>query len=388
MDPLTIICLIGLSIAISFQILNPLLSIYAKEYLSATIPEIGVIISAFFIAAAISKLPMGLFIRGKKTVLALITGLFLISIIPFFYIVLPIPYLLALLRAIHGLGSAMYVTSALTFTALIVNPESRDLALAKYTAFVSIGLAIGPTLGSFCVTLLGVKGTIAFSIIPALFAFLLSFHFLRNPIAHRISINDNEKFNFKVFVKVLSNKAFNVAFFSYFAFSFIYGLILAYAPIYVKESFGFMDKEVALLFFEYFIFTMLARLLLSKAIDFLGRNRLLLVGLMNSVLATLTIGLAKIPWAFILIFGLFGLSHGIVYPTAAMIVAKAVKPEELFLTNSLYLLAFDLGGSIGPILMAPLATSFGIQIALTISSLLPISAIITLISNKEIFKKL
>jgi hypothetical protein len=76
MKPLTVICLIGLSIAISFQISSPLLSIYAKEYLNATIPEIGVIVSAFFMASAFSKLPIGIFIRSKATSLALIVGLF------------------------------------------------------------------------------------------------------------------------------------------------------------------------------------------------------------------------------------------------------------------------------------------------------------------------
>jgi MFS family permease len=67
MKPLTAICLIGLSAAISFQISSPLLSIYAKEYLNATIPEIGVIVSAFFLASAFSKLPIGIFIRSKAT---------------------------------------------------------------------------------------------------------------------------------------------------------------------------------------------------------------------------------------------------------------------------------------------------------------------------------
>ena len=386
MKPLTAICLIGLSAAISFQISSPLLSIYAKEYLNATIPEIGVIVSAFFLASAFSKLPIGIFIRSKATSLVLIVGLFLIFIMPLFYVNLSSPYLLALSRAVHGLGSTMYVTSALTLTALIVNPKSRDSALAKYTAFVSIGLAIGPTVGSFLVMMLGVKGTIAFSIIPALFAFLLSINFLKNPLVYKIDVNDDHKLSHKAFIKVLSNKTFNVAFFSYFAFSFIYGLILAYAPIYVKESFGLEDRELTLLFFEYFTFTALARVLLSRTIDILGKDKLLLIGLINSALAVLAIGLIKFRWAFITAFGLLGMSHGIVYPTAAMIVAKAVNPEELFLTNSLYLSAFDIGGGIGPIAIAPLATMLGIPIALAVSSLLPISAIMILINYEKFLK--
>ncbi|MEM2896828.1 MAG: MFS transporter [Candidatus Bathyarchaeia archaeon] len=387
MRPLTIVCLIGLSAAISFQISSPLLSIYAKEYLNASIPEVGIIVSAFFIASAFSKLPIGMLVRSRATVLALMIGLFLVAIMPFFYVNLSAPYLLAFSRAVHGLGSAMYVTSALTFTALIVSPESRDSALAKYTAFVSVGLAFGPIVGSFCVTLLGVKGTIAFSIIPALLAFFLSTRFFKNPLTYKISIDD-EKFSRRVFIKVLSNKAFEMAFFSYFAFSFIYSLTLAYVPIYAKESFGLGDREITLLFFEYFAFTALARALLNRAIDFFGRSKLLLIGLMNATLATLAIGLANVQWIFFFAFGLFGISHGIVYPTAAMIVAKAVKPEELFFTNSLYLSAFDLGGGFGPIAMAPLATKLGIPIALAISSLLPISAIIVLINCKRVFEKL
>ncbi|MEM3653990.1 MAG: MFS transporter, partial [Candidatus Bathyarchaeia archaeon] len=190
MKPSTAICLIGLSVAISFQISSPLLSIYAKEYLNATIPEIGIIISAFFIASAFSKLPIGIFIRGKAVLSALITGLLLIFIVPIFYVNLSKPYLLALLRIMHGLGSTMYVTSALTLSALIVNPESRDSALANYTASVSIGLAIGPTMGSFFVMSLGVKRTIAFSSIPAFFAFLLSIVFFKKQLVYKIDKKD------------------------------------------------------------------------------------------------------------------------------------------------------------------------------------------------------
>ncbi|MEM3754838.1 MAG: MFS transporter, partial [Candidatus Bathyarchaeia archaeon] len=272
-------------------------------------------------------------------------------------------------------------------SALIVNPESRDSALANYTASVSIGLAIGPTMGSFFVMSLGVKRTIAFSSIPAFFAFLLSIVFFKKQLVYKIDKKDY-KLSYKTFIKVLLNKTFNMAFFSYFAFSFIYGLIIAYVPIYMKESFSFEDKEVTMLFFEYFMFTALARVLLNKAMDILGKHRLLLIGLINSALATLAIGLINFRWAFIFAFGLLGISHGIVYPTAAMIVAKATKPEELFLTNSLYLSAFDIGGGVGPIAIAPLATMLGIPIALAISSLLPILAIMILINYKKVFQEL
>ena len=82
-----------------------------------------------------------------------------------------------------------------------------------------------------------------------------------------------------------------------------------------------------------------------------------------------SMSLAGSPVAFALAFVLLGIPLGAIYPTSAMIVAGVVGSQELLLANSIFLSAFDLGATMGPVSASVLAENHGIPYALSVSSI-------------------
>ncbi len=70
-----------------------------------------------------------------------------------------------------------------------------------------------------------------------------------------------------------------------------------------------------------------------------------------------------------------GLSHGIVFPSGAITVMRSVPQSNLILANSVYLLAFDMGGFVGPLIASVIVSGFNIHLALSWISIFPLAAL-------------
>ena len=173
----------------------------------------------------------------------------------------------------------------------------------------------------------------------------------------------------KNLVAVFSNGLFRRAFLAFLAWSFLFGVILAYAPLYAHKSFGFPDEQITALFFGYFAFTSGVRLFMNKLTRRFSKEKLLVSSLLGGTVMTLLMALGGSPATFAVAFVLLGVAQGIVYPTSAMIVAGAFGLEELLSANSIYLSASDLGQTLGPVFASVLAENYGIPYALSISSI-------------------
>ncbi len=96
---------------------------------------------------------------------------------------------------------------------------------------------------------------------------------------------------------------------------------------------------------------------------------MLVSGLVGATLITFIMTLSGSPMVFALAFVFLGISYGVIYPTSAMMIADSVSSEELLMANSIFLSAFDLGATLGPVLVSVVAEGYGIVSALSISSI-------------------
>jgi ACS family hexuronate transporter-like MFS transporter len=127
------------------------------------------------------------------------------------------------------------------------------------------------------------------------------------------------------------------------------------------------EGQVALFIFGYNFIVMLGRLLLIRILGRVRKEMILVIGLINGICMLTVMTLSDSYILFFLAFCLLGLSHGIVYPAGTMMIAESTDRNGLSLTNSIYMVGWDIGNTLGPTVSAPIAQSFGTEASFIIA---------------------
>lgn len=393
LSPFAIICLIQFFAVSSFSLISPILSMYAKDFINASIIEIGIITSIFFIASSSIKLPLGILGGGRRTPLLFSISLFFLMSVPFTYVLVDSWIGLALIRLIHGIAFALVITISFILIPLTVREHLRHQAIATSSVLAGIGLLTGSGVGTLIVafgdlryvfylaSILGVPGFIFGSVFSYRLYSIESRWILLFDKGRGLDLREK-------LVSVISNKAFLVSFFACFSYFFVLGTVLAYAPLHVKYGLGLPYYIVTAMFFGLYITTTLTRLSLGKLISnrIMSKGSLVLLAVLLSIILIAIAVLSNYSYLFILGIILFGISQGIILPVGAMVVSESVRPTEHVLANSFYLVAWDIGFALGPVLTSSIANTLGILTALGASTLLPAISVILILFTKRTLK--
>jgi len=371
------ICLISFFSVSSFSLVSPILSLYAKDFAKATIFEVGIITSAFFVASTSVKIPLGILGGGRRTPFTFALSLLLLMILPYSYTLAETSIGLALVRMAHGVAFALSVTVSLILTPLTVPEQVRNRAVATYSVVTGIGLVTGSAAGTLSVVVWGLRS--GFYVASGLAApgFILGYEFTRRlySIEKRwMLLNRPIKIDlYGKVCRVIKNKIFLASFFACLAYFFTFGAVLAYVPLYASQNLQLPYYSIAAIFFGCYAATTVTRLPLNSLISKrrFSKEMLMFSAQVLSVALISYACLAAHQTLFALAIVLFGVPQGIIYPVGAMIASESVSPSEHVLANSLYLVAWDLGLALGPALTSTIASTSGILSALAASSTLP-----------------
>ena len=296
-------CLIGFSYIASASIIAPILSIYIKDVMKAPVEAVGLVTSAFFISSALAKLILGFFAGGKRTVSFLLVAFIIFSACPALYPFTKDSSVLVLIRAVQGFSFAFIGTASLILAALTIPSLERDKGVGVYTAFLSMGLLAGPLITTFSIPFFGVSNSFFFAAIIGMVgiyaAYILNREFSRiekdwQVIGIKIK---RESLKSKISA-IMRNKMFTIAFIGNFAFFTLFGVILAYAPLYAKETLNLNDELVSVNFLIYYIATAITRLNVAKIIQKIDKDNLLLLGTAISALSSLSLAYSQSIYIF------------------------------------------------------------------------------------------
>lgn len=375
-----ILSVMGFTVSTSNLMLNPIISVYAKEYVGASITEVGLIVSAFSMISMFSRPLMGFYVTGKRILWMPILGLFLMVISPFAMAFVATPLGLVFCRLIQGLGNALIWAPCMTMVAMISSQDKRNENIGRYTTITSVGMTFGPTIGALSDTILGMRNTFLFASIIALTGFLSSAWLIQK----RNSLfgdddgtqESGHRFSSTSLKEILSNRTVRRAFVPYLANSFVYSILVAYGTIYAKDNLKISGNLIPLLFVGYNGFVLATRFFLGKLANYVDMKRILTIALVNTICMIIFISLGNTV-IFIIAFALLGISHGIIYPIGAMLVAESVDSKNLGIANALYMTMWDIGNFVGPTISSQVITvSNNIPTALLSSTLLPIIGLI------------
>jgi len=373
----------GFSYIASSSVIAPILSIYVKD-LNASIEMVGLVTAMFFIASAVAKFSLGVFAGGKKTITFLLVAFAVFSICPALYPLTDSITMLIVLRAAQGFAYAFIGTASLILAALTISSIERDKGVGTYTASLSLGLLAGPAITTFSIPLFGVQNTFYFACLMGFIGTFAAF-FLNKKIS---SIEKNwqiigtavsrEALKSKISA-ITRNRMFDMAFIGNFAFFILFGVILAYAPLYAKDKLKFSDELVSVLFLLYYIATTVTRLSIGRIVRRVSKPMLVIFATIFAALFSFALAIFVDSLVFAVIFALIGAIQGVLFPVGSMLIAEYIQPSRNVLANSLYMMGIDIGQGIAPLIAASAIIQYGLGYGFIVSAAISAAATVLLV---------
>lgn len=290
----------------SFNLILPELNNYISILDGAD--KKGLIITLFTISAAISRPFSGKLAdtigRKKVIYLGIICSFFVMLIYPFSYSVL----FFLILRFLHGFSAGFAPTGATALLTDLIPEKSRGHAMGIWGTFISLGIGVGQTLGSWIYLSFGFTLLFLIGALFSLIAFILVFWI-------KETLVNQQEFNFKL-LKISWKDVFepNVlpAAFVMLLSAMCSGMIFVLTPD-LSTYLGISNK--GFFFGIYVIATILIRLLTSSLSDRIGREKTLLIGCFILVISMLLVGTSNSIVSYIFAAIIFGIATGITSPT-------------------------------------------------------------------------
>jgi MFS family permease len=301
-----LMCLAMFFFMTSFNLILPELNNYISILDGAD--KKGLIITLFTISAAISRPFSGKLAdtigRKKVIYLGIICSFFIMLIYPFSYSVL----FFLILRFLHGFSAGFAPTGATALLTDLMPEKSRGHAMGIWGTFISLGIGVGQTLGSWIYLSFGFTILFLIGALFSLIAFILVFWI-------KETLVNQQKFNFKL-LRISWKDVFepNVlpAAFVMLLSAMCSGMIFVLTPD-LSTYLGISNK--GFFFGIYVIATILIRLLTSSLSDRIGREKTLLIGCFILVISMLLVGTSNSIVSYIFAAIIFGIATGITSPT-------------------------------------------------------------------------
>ncbi|WP_291090905.1 MFS transporter [Empedobacter sp. UBA7494] len=333
-----LMCLSSLLFSASFNMMIPELPAYLSSMGGAEYK--GFIIALFTLTAGISR-PFSEKLTDKVgRVPIMAVGSIVCFVCGILYPVLTTVSGFLFLRLVHGFSTGFKPTATAAYIADIIPRERWGEALGLHGICFSIGMAIGPALGSTITLYTSINVMFFTSSFFALLSILILFNM-------KETLQNKQKFSFGL-LKILKQDVFAkealpaalITFLSYVA----YGSILTLIPDWT-EHLGFQNKGVFFMVFT--ISSMMVRFFAGKISDQKGRVLVIKLGLVLLIIALVL--LASIDAKIGLILGglMYGISTGILSPALNAWTIDFSKPDERGKAMATMYIAMEAGIGLG-----------------------------------------
>lgn len=378
----------GLAIFSSTIAKNPVLPILAQQ-LGATPATIGVIAAASTLTGILASFPAGLFSDywGRKPLL-LIAGVVFCTA-PLAYLLVSTPWQLAVVRAYHGLATAILGPVAMAYVTDLA-PTHRGERLGWYSSVTLGGRAVAPIVGGLLLTISIWQSVYAVCALTGILA-LLGMKLLPNK-SSRTKRNREARKNLSstapAINKVLSHRTILFTSLVEAAQFLAFGAVEAFLPLYAL-SVGIDKAAVGLLFGSQVGVKVLARPLMGRISDRHGRKRQIVVGLLLTSVATWLLCQTKSVILLLFICAVFGLGIAIASAATSALVADLAPANSRGTALGVMSTIMDVGQASGPIVLGFILMHTSYQIGFTVvGGLVLTAAVVFALTATETSSKL
>jgi len=345
-----LLCVISLLAFISYDLIrSPLLPLFA-ERLGAHPEVIGLIVGISTVTGILFKLPAGTVsdLLGRRRLLFI--GLSVFAVAPYFYFGVTQVWQLIVLRAFHGLATAIFAPVAMAVVADLFR-EGRGEALSWYSSFSQAGRLSGRMIGGYLLVWAGFEQTFAVCAVIGLVLIIL-FSNLRLPEdqpASSLTRHESSRALVQGLREVGGDRRVLVTSGMEAILMTASGALMAFLPLY-GIAVGLHAGEVGLLFGAMGLASILAKPAMGRISDRIGRRPLIVAG--QLICAAVMIA---IPWTagfvgLLLLSLLFGFGEAVIGSSTSAMVADRCKEKSLGSAMGVFGTIMDIGHAAGPIL--------------------------------------
>lgn len=359
--------LTNLSVFIVFYGLVSTLPLYAKDALSRTDEEAGLLMTIFLLSAIIVRPFSGklLDIVGKRRMLWISLFFYLICTV-LYYFITPFEGLLVL-RFFQGIWFSIVTTAAGSLAADIIPATRRGAGLGYFVMSTNLAVVVGPFIALFIIQTYSYDALFILMsilmVIGAVVAVLIPDVKVEGAVtpSKRFTMND-----------LFEKKAIPIALLaSLIAFS--YASVLSYLSIYAQEK-GLLS--LASFFFVVFAAVMLiTRPLTGKIFDEKGPAFILIPGFLLFFIGLVILAFMNSAWVFLLAGACVGLGYGALVPSLQTLAIQSTSHLRSGYATATFFTLFDTGLAVGSFILGVIASQFGYQNVYLLSGLLVLAVL-------------
>ena len=380
-----LLCVISLLAFISYDLIrSPLLPLFA-ENLGAHPETIGLIVGISTMTGILFKLPAGTLsdLLGRRRLLLI--GLLVFAAAPYFYFRVHHVWTLMLLRAFHGLATAIFAPVAMAVVVDLFR-EGRAEALGWYSSFSQAGRLSGRMIGGYLIVWFGFRPT--FGICAAIGLILLVLFFrLRLPEDHpgMASIRHESPASLLQGLREVGSDRRVLATSGMEAVQMTAaGALMAFLPLYGIKV-GLHAGEVGLLFGAMGLASILARPVMGRISDRIGRRPMIVAGQIVCAAVMMMIPYLTGLTVLLILSLVFGFGEAVIGSSTSAMVADLCKKKSLGSAMGVFGTIMDIGHASGPILSGVLIGSVGYTGAFNgLGALLIVMTTLFLVSQKPV----
>ena len=330
-----------------------LLPIRIKE-LGGSESDIGFIMGATGLSTIFTTPAVGMLVDrwGRKWFIALGGLVMSLTTLPFAYMD-TLNFLFPLLRIMHGAAFSLCFISAGTLTADFAPVSKRSQALGLFGVFTIVNYALAPFVGKRVVESFGFDVFFEVVFIFGLLSFLIALLIRESKTTRSDPPNRNG------ILTTLFRKGVLVAATTLMISGSGFIPTLTFIPVFAED----MGVESFDLFFiAYTLSTLFVRVVGGWIPDSFGKKRAAIPSLFFFALSIMGIGFASNATHFIEAGILFGLSHGLVYPSIYALVIDLSPNVDRGKAFAICSVSFTLGGMLGSFIYGVVAEHLGFQV--------------------------
>jgi len=270
--------------------------------------------------------------------------------------------LLLMMRFIQGIGAAAIGSMNVTLIGDIFHGKQRGEAMGYNASVLSIGTASYPAIGGLLATI-GWNYPFILTVL-ALPVGLLVLYSLENTEPQK---NDNFKKYFKsAWIDIRKKDVLAIYTVSFLIFIVLYGSILTYTPILLKQKFNSPSYMIGLLLSVMSIAMGISATQIGKISKIWSPAKILVIAASLYIVSMLLMPLMPSTYLLIIPLLAFGFGNGMLMPTLQTVLAGKAPLEQRGIFMSFNGMVLRMGQTVGPMITG-VAFIFGIQWAFWMS---------------------
>lgn len=344
-------CIAIFILEFSAMMVIPIIPLYS-QMLGASATLIGSMFAGYAVGRMISLVPGGYLSDRKGDVTVAGVATLCSALPPYLITLLCNPQHFIVLRIVEGLFIGMAGPAFYSIVNRNIRSEQRGLAMGIYIFSAMSGSAVAPLLSGYLASAFDMKYPFYLSAFLSASAGVLVFLFIKVTQSEKPESEKHFSFrqDFAPFLRTSKGALLvGIAAISFFG-EFIWGMVQAVVPLFVKEILGVGIQDVALVFTFNFTIILISQPFMGHIADkYGGRRQLSLVSLFI-IVSIVSLGVARTFWQFLIIYSMECLLAAAIIPTTRKMVGELYSDTQVTgKAFGIFLTLSGLGSILGPI---------------------------------------